>query len=56
MNKRLKGLAEQAAALPLTLLGLVLVTFLIGRVMPIDPVIAIVGDRATQDVVERTRL
>jgi peptide/nickel transport system permease protein len=56
VNKRLKGLAEQAAALPLTLLGLVLVTFLIGRVMPIDPVIAIVGDRATQDVVERTRL
>lgn len=56
MRHRLKALAESAASLPLTLLGLVLITFLIGRVMPIDPVIAIVGDRATQDVVERTRL
>lgn len=56
MRHRLKALAESAASLPLTLLGLVLVTFLIGRVMPIDPVIAIVGDRASQDVVERTRL
>jgi peptide/nickel transport system permease protein len=56
VSPRLKGLAGSAATLPLTLLGLVLVTFLIGRVMPIDPVLAIVGDRASQDVVERTRL
>jgi peptide/nickel transport system permease protein len=34
----------------------VLVTFLIGRVVPIDPVLAVVGDRAPQDVVERARL
>jgi peptide/nickel transport system permease protein len=53
---RLKAIAGSAATLPLTLLGLVLVTFLIGRVMPIDPVLAIVGDRAPQDVVERARL
>jgi peptide/nickel transport system permease protein len=53
---RLKAIASATATLPLTLLGLVLVTFLIGRVMPIDPVLAIVGDRAPQDVVERTRL
>jgi peptide/nickel transport system permease protein len=53
---RLKSLASAAATLPLTLLGLVLVTFMIGRVMPIDPVLAIVGDRAPQDVVERVRL
>lgn len=53
---RLRSLAGSAASLPLTLLGLVLVTFLIGRVMPIDPVLAIVGDRAPQDVVERARL
>ena len=32
-----------------------LITFLIGRVVPIDPVLAVVGDRAPQDVVERTR-
>jgi peptide/nickel transport system permease protein len=41
--------------LALTFLGLLLVTFLIGRVIPIDPVLAIVGDRAPQDVVERVR-
>nr|WP_264714797.1 ABC transporter permease [Limobrevibacterium gyesilva] len=49
-------LAATAASVPITLFGLVLVTFLIGRVMPIDPVLAIVGDRAPMDVVEQTRL
>ncbi len=39
-----------------TLLGLLLVTFLIGRVMPIDPVLAAVGDRAPAEVYERVRL
>ncbi|MBS8226406.1 ABC transporter permease [Vannielia litorea] len=31
-----------------TLLGLLFVTFMIGRVMPIDPVLAVIGERATQ--------
>lgn len=35
-------------SLALTLFGLLIVTFLIGRVMPIDPVLKIVGERATQ--------
>lgn len=39
----------------LTFLGLLLVTFVIGRVVPIDPVLAIVGDRAPEHVVERVR-
>jgi peptide/nickel transport system permease protein len=39
-----------------TLFGLVLVTFLIGRAMPIDPVIAIVGDHAAPDVIANVRL
>jgi peptide/nickel transport system permease protein len=39
----------------MTYLGLLAVTFFIGRVMPIDPVLAIVGDRAPASVVERTR-
>jgi peptide/nickel transport system permease protein len=38
-----------------TLFGLVLVTFLIGRAMPIDPVIAIVGDHAPPDVIAHVR-
>src|ERR1700757_4043440 len=40
----------------LTFLGLLLVTFLIGRVVPIDPVLAAVGDRATAEVYQRTRV
>lgn len=38
-----------------TYLGLLAVTFFIGRVVPIDPVLAIVGDRAPQHVIERVR-
>ena len=40
----------------LTFLGLVFVTFMIGRVVPIDPVLAAVGDRAPADVYEQTRI
>jgi peptide/nickel transport system permease protein len=50
---RLAGLLLSVA---LTLFGLVLVTFLIGRVVPIDPVLAAVGDRASPEVYERMRL
>jgi peptide/nickel transport system permease protein len=38
-----------------TLLGLVAVTFFIGRIVPIDPVLAIVGDRASPQVYDRVR-
>ncbi len=53
---RLRPALTGLASVPVTLLGLVLVTFLIGRAMPIDPVIAIVGDHATPDVIARVRL
>ena len=53
--KRLKSLAATTASIPITLFGLVLITFLIGRVVPIDPVLSVVGDRAPQDVYERTK-
>lgn len=52
---RVRRFTATAASVPITLFGLVLITFLIGRVVPIDPVLAVVGDRAPQDVVERTR-
>jgi peptide/nickel transport system permease protein len=51
--RRLGGLLVSVA---LTLLGLVLVTFLIGRVVPIDPVLAAVGDRASAEVYQRMRV
>jgi peptide/nickel transport system permease protein len=44
-----------ATGVLVTLFGLVLVTFLIGRAMPIDPVIAIVGDHASPDVIANVR-
>ena len=47
--------AQFCLVLATTLLGLVAVTFFIGRVVPIDPVIAIVGDRAPAHVYERAR-
>jgi peptide/nickel transport system permease protein len=39
----------------LTYLGLLAVTFFIGRVIPIDPVLAIVGDHAPEHVIARVR-
>jgi peptide/nickel transport system permease protein len=51
-----RRVARTLAVVALTFFGLLLVTFLIGRVMPIDPVLAAVGDRATAEVYERTRI
>jgi peptide/nickel transport system permease protein len=52
---RLRAGAAGLASLPATLFGLILLTFLIGRAVPIDPVLAIVGDHAPADVVARVR-
>ena len=40
----------------LTFLGLLAITFFIGRVVPIDPVLAAVGDRAPAAVYEAARI
>jgi len=45
-----------AVTVATTIFGLLLVTFFIGRVIPIDPVLAIVGDRAPAHLYERTRI
>lgn len=44
------------ASVALTFLGLLVVTFLIGRVVPIDPVLAVVGDRASAETYEQARI
>ena len=49
-------LAAFLGSLALTLAGLTAVTFSIGRFIPIDPVLAIVGDRATREVYDKVRL
>src|SRR3954471_11250412 len=56
LNPRLRGFAATGSSVLITLFGLILITFLIGRVMPIDPVIAIVGDHAPADVVAKVRV
>lgn len=53
---RVGRFASSLSGVLITLFGLVLLTFLIGRTMPIDPVVAIVGDKAPAEMVERIRL
>ena len=52
----LRAALRLVVSILLTLLGLTMATFVIGRLIPIDPVLAIVGDRATQDVYDKVRL
>ncbi|WP_407645395.1 ABC transporter permease [Geminicoccus roseus] len=53
-------LSRRAASLigsvVLTVLGLLMVTFTIGRVVPVDPLLAVVGDRAPEHVRERAAI
>ena len=57
-GRLLRQIAGVAVSLAFTFLGLLLVTFIIARVVPIDPVLSILGDRATdaQIAAERLRL
>ena len=41
------------ASILVTLFGLLVLTFIIGRMMPVDPVLAIVGDEAPQSTYDR---
>jgi peptide/nickel transport system permease protein len=54
-TKAAAAIGRFAAIVALTCLGLLAVTFFIGRVIPVDPVLAIVGDRAPEHVVARVR-
>lgn len=51
----LRGSLRLLLTIAVTLFGLLLVTFVIGRVVPIDPVLAAVGDRAPPEVYERVK-
>ena len=50
------SLAGFVVVTALTFLGLLAITFFIGRVIPIDPVLAVVGDRATPAQYEAARV
>ena len=54
--KTFQGLARLSVVVAITFLGLLLVSFLIGRVVPIDPVLAVVGDKASAEVYEKARI
>ena len=55
VRRTLLSLGSFLMVILMTYLGLLAVTFFIGRVMPIDPVLAIVGDRAPEHVYARVR-
>lgn len=46
---RLVGGLKTLGSVLVTLLGLAALTFMIGRMLPIDPVLAVLGDNATQE-------
>lgn len=50
LPRLLKKLGTSVFSIALTMIGLLAVTFIIGRVMPIDPVLAVVGDKASKEV------
>ena len=54
--KALKQSSRLLAMVVITFFGLLLITFLIGRVVPIDPVLAVVGDKASPEVYEKARI
>jgi len=49
-------IGREMTTIAITIFGLLLITFLIARVIPIDPVLAVVGDNARPDVYENARL
>ncbi|WP_343504963.1 ABC transporter permease [Alloyangia pacifica] len=51
-RRRWAALAGQGGSILVTLFGLLILTFVIGRIMPTDPVRAIVGEDATREVYE----
>ncbi len=51
--QRLGQFASGLVTIAITLLGLVALTFFIGRVIPIDPVLSIVGEKATQEAYDK---
>jgi peptide/nickel transport system permease protein len=56
LQSKLTSILGVLTSLLLTFIGLTAITFVIGRMMPADPVLAIVGDRASQQVYDQVYL
>ncbi|WBU61629.1 ABC transporter permease [Paracoccus albus] len=54
-HRAAKSIAGFVILTVLTFIGLLAITFFIGRVVPIDPVLSVVGDRATQEQYDAAR-
>lgn len=54
-SRSLRGMLNTLTSLLITLFGLLLVTFVISRLLPADPVLAIVGDHASEEYANRVR-
>jgi peptide/nickel transport system permease protein len=54
-GRRLAAVGRFAVVIVLTYLGLLGVTFFIGRVIPVDPALAIAGDRASEQQLKQVR-
>jgi len=48
--------ARTVLSVCVTMLGLLLITFVIGRIMPVDPVLSVVGERASKEVYDAAYL
>lgn len=51
-----RALSRELTTVAITMFGLLLVTFFIARVIPIDPVLAVVGDNAKPETYEAARI
>jgi len=49
-------LARRLVTLTITLIGIMVITFFISLVVPLDPLAAIAGPQASQETVERLRI
>ncbi|ARO14171.1 binding-protein-dependent transporters inner membrane component [Ketogulonicigenium robustum] len=54
-SRRIRSIAGLLVTVAITFIGLLAITFFIGRVIPIDPVLAVVGDRASPETYEAAR-
>ncbi|WP_205620573.1 ABC transporter permease [Nisaea denitrificans] len=51
----LRSVLKTVATIAVTFIGLLFITFIIGRVMPIDPALSVVGDKASEEIYQAAR-
>ena len=54
-GRKATAVLRMVLVLGVTYLGLLAVTFFIGRILPVDPALAVAGDRAPEHVLQRVR-